>query len=395
MATFRLKRFSRPDTLKAISPDFLSQFLAPYHEYLQSRGVGLPLSYDTDSTFDLLTQVFLSPDAQTPRELVDSLYLVDEMSGNEEMDSLMGEAKTFGVSLTFESCTPIDIAIQIWLAAPDIIAKKHAERFLCRARSFESYQLEPTLMKEWHPLSQDQLNHLTEDLDRWFEHKNRGRGTRIFLSEHQEAVWFLVRHGEPFKREESLDGRETTSVCYRPLKYDAVVYEAHKGELRINARSKGEKQLYRTVFAKYLFGDETLFSGQDKYCLSPLREQGEAALVCTDIPGLEQIRLKELQLFHGGSSWELETRKSDDLFALYRKKGRPFPTTGQLVKATFKVYFSDSPTPRSVVIKPGNVAQYMRDEDCDRIEQWLKARGFISSGLVPEEVCDERLLAST
>ena len=53
---------------------------------------------------------------------------------------------------------------------------------------------------------------------------------------------------------------------------------------------------------------------------------------------------------------------------------------GWLVRAAFKVKFADSKTPRSVCIRPSNIAEYTRDDDGALVEQWLTKRGFILAG---------------
>jgi hypothetical protein len=214
------------------------------------------------------------------------------------------------------------------------------------------------------------------------------------LCEKEGGVWFLVRHGEPFKREESLNGSETASVCYRPLKYDVLVYQPEIGELRINARSKAEKRLYRSLFGTHLFDDEDFFPGTEKYTLAPLRELGEDALAPGDIDGIEWIKLREVQFFFGGTPWEIVTRKSDDVFALLKSRNKSFPVGGRIIKATFQVKFSDAKTPRSVVIKPSNIAQYTRDDDSLLVEQWLQARGFIINTEMEDREPTEAVLAS-
>jgi hypothetical protein len=219
------------------------------------------------------------------------------------------------------------------------------------------------------------------------------RGSRIIMSDKAHAVWFLVRHGEPFKREESIDGIKASSVYYRPLKYDVLVYAPQIGELRINARSKGEKRLYRTKFGKHLFGDENIFPGTEKYTLDPLRELGEDSLAPGDIEGIDWIKLREAQLFFGGNPWEVVTHKSDDYFALLRSRNKPFPVGGRIIKATFQVKFSDAKTPQSVVIKPSNIAQFTRDDDSVLVEQWLEARGFIINAEAEESDQPETVLA--
>lgn len=161
----------------------------------------------------------------------------------------------------------------------------------------------------------------------------------------EDGIWFLVRHGEPYKREGSLENGESTSVLYRPEKHDVVVYDPAIGEIRINARSKGEKELYRTRFGLHLFGDKEFFPGKSKYTLEPLRTDGKASLACTDIDGIEWIRLREVQFYWGGPQHEIETRKADDYFAVLEARGRSLPTKARIIRAGFLIKFADSKTP--------------------------------------------------
>ncbi len=248
-------------------------------------------------------------------------------------------------------------------------------------------------MPKFKRQTEQQLKALAKELDDWFEEKKRGRGSRVLLFDKDDGVWFLVRHGEPFKREESIDGIKASSVYYRPLKYDVLVYSPQIGELRVNARSKGEKQLYRTKFGKHLFGNEDIFPGTQKYTLDPLREMGEDSLAPGDVEGIDWVNLREVQFLFGGNPWELVTRKADDYFALLKSRKKEFPESGRIVKATFQVKFSDAKTPRSVVIKPSNIAQFTRDDDSVLVEQWLEARGFIIKGEDQESDQPQKVLA--
>ncbi|MCB2189608.1 MAG: hypothetical protein KQJ78_24595 [Deltaproteobacteria bacterium] len=42
MAMFNFKRFSHVDDLKAVRPNFLVNFLAPYSAYFAAKGITLP-----------------------------------------------------------------------------------------------------------------------------------------------------------------------------------------------------------------------------------------------------------------------------------------------------------------------------------------------------------------
>lgn len=381
MATFQLRRFSNPSTLRAILPERLLAFLAPFQEFFNARGYALPLAEPgVEIDYPALVDIFMSPDMSTPRSLLDGLFLVDEMSTPEGMDALLEAATAAGRSLDpGADSSPADIAVQVWLLDSDILERKHAEQFLFKPKSFEYYQTEsdepPSLTR---PTLATRRN-LERDLDDWFEEKKRGRGSRVFVYPNDDEVWFLVRHGEPFKREESLQGSDVSSVCYRPLKYDVIVYDCRCGELRINARLVGEKKKYRELFGEHLFGDKNCFPGTDKYTLEPLRELGPDAMACGDVDGIDWIVLTEIQYFWGGSQGEIEIRKAADVFAALEARGRPMPEKARIIKAVFKVKFTESKTPRPVKIRPSNIAEYARDQDAPVIEQWLRLRGFLAN----------------
>jgi hypothetical protein len=234
---------------------------------------------------------------------------------------------------------------------------------------------------------------LESDLDTWFESKKRGCGCRIFVYPREQEIWFLVRHGQPFKREGSLKGGESTSVYYRPEKHDVLIYNQALSEMRMNAKSKGEKELYREKFGLHLFGFENYFPGTAKYTLTPLGEDSEAALVCNDIEGMEWVKLTEIRYYWGGTQHEIEIRRADDLLAALRQRGREITHGQRIVKAGFLVKFKDSKTPRSVAIRPDNIAEYTRDDDGALVEQWLAKRGFIRSEQLEEDEELETALA--
>jgi hypothetical protein len=103
--------------------------------------------------------------------------------------------------------------------------------------------------------------------------------------------------------------------------------------------------------------------------------------------------LREVQFYFGGSPWEVVTRKSD-VFKLFESRKKPFPESGRIIRASFQVKFADSKTPRTVVIKPSNVAQFTRDDDSVLVERWLEARGFILGPEAEERDQLEPILAS-
>jgi len=373
MATYRLRHFSRPDTLRAISQSKLREFLTPHQQFLAQHGLDVSVA-DTDLDLEVLSGLFMDPVPDTPGDLINALVYVDEMATPEAMDSLLAE-----IDVNIENkgdLTPADLALQIWITDRSIIERKHAEFGLVRPRSYDHFQ--SGKRKALKSPAKKTIAALEQDLDCWFEKHHRGKGARVFVFLKEDSVWLLVRHGDTYRREGRLDGSEPTSVHFRPVKYDIAVYQPDTGELRVNAKSDNEKELYRQLIGRHLFHSDEYFRGEEKYSLEPLRTCGPASLNCIDIDGLEWIRLKEYQILFPGNPWQVVSRKSDDMFALLERQGRTIHESGQLLRATFAVKFRDCKRPRSVSIQSGNKTSLTRDDDSALVEKWLVARGFIT-----------------
>ena len=382
MATYNLRRFAQPAALKAIAPKRLQEFLGPYRSYVDGRGLPLPSPNASNGLdHEQLVEVLMSPDADTPKDLVDALFFVNEMSTDENMDLLLEEAETKGLSLDGKpDPTAADVAVQVFLQDRQLLERKHAEQYLTRPRVFEYFQTQARPVPAFKQPSWVTLVALEHDLDNWFEKKKRGRGSRVFVYPKGDSIWFLVRHGDPFRREGSLDGDQMSSVFYRPEKHDVLVYEPALGELRMNTCNKGEKEIYRVEFGRNVFGNKDFFPGTGKYTLEPLRRDGAVSIVCTDVDGMDWVRLREVQFLRGGTEREIEIRKAKDLFAALEGRGQSMPARAPILRASFHVKFTDAKSPRIVTIRPSNIAQYTRDSDADVVEDWLQKRGFIEQG---------------
>ena len=376
MATYDIKRFADADALKRMQQPYLVELLRPFHAYFAKRGLTLPAGDDAEVNHESLAGILLTPDDEMPPELVDTLYYVDEMATQEGMDALLSAAAAAGLALDGHLESPADVAVQVWLRNRGLLERKHAEQIILHRRSFEYFQARECPGRELRP-SPDALQAMEATLDSWFDTKKRGRGCRVFAYPREDGVSFLIRHGDPYKREGSLKGRESSSVYYRPEKHDVVVYRQPLGELRVNADPKGVKDQYRAAFGRHLFGDENYFPGTAKYTLEPLRQEAKGALACTDVEGMEWIKLTEIRYSWGGAYHEIEIRKADDLFAAMEKRGAHIPSGARLSGATFLVKFADAKVARSVSIWPSNLVKYTRDDDGTLIEQWLSRRGFI------------------
>ncbi|MBU1700155.1 MAG: hypothetical protein KJ970_18115 [Candidatus Eisenbacteria bacterium] len=395
MATYNLRRFDHVGGLKAIALGHLLALLNPYRTYFDGRGLMLPQPTASDGLdYDELLNILMNPVTDTPNGLIDALFFVHEMSTPEAMDDLIQEAKNNNISLDGNpDPTAADVAVQVYLQDKELLERKHAEQYLKKPRSFEYFQTDSTTIPEFKQPTAKTLAALERDLDDWFEEKKRGRGSRVFVYPKTGEVWILVRHGDPYRREGSLDGGKASSVFYRPEKYDVLVYDPGIGEIRMHACGKGEKDLFQRKFGRHVFNDENFFPGTGKYTLEPIRTDGDASMVCTDVEGMDWVRLKELQFFWGGTEKEIEIRKANDVFAAYAERDYAMPQKARIIRAGFQVKFTDSKTTRMVTIRPSNIALYTRDSDASVIEDWLDKRGFIIPGQRDDNEETERLLA--
>jgi len=381
MATsFKLRNFSNPAILKAISRPLLMQFLQRYAAFFAVRHFNMHAGDEFD--YDHLASILMSPSEDTPEELLDALFFIDEMSLPGYYDELMNKTSKAGIDMgTLPQPTVGDLAVAIWLASPNLLESIHAEQFMVRAKKFDSFLTTCSSIPQFTLPAAATIQNLEGDLNNWFETKKRGRGTKVFVFMRDDIAWFLVRHGEPYKREGTLKNGESSSIFYRPEKFDVLLYNPEIGEFSIHTSTKGEKKAYCKFFGRHIFGSDSMFdidNSGDKYTLDPLRIDGADSLLCTDVDGIDEIQLCELQLRHDANIYHIEIHKADDVFDALESQSRCIPEGASLVKASFKITFTNSVRPRTVSIRPPNVAIFDRESDSLIVNTWLKKRGFIN-----------------
>jgi hypothetical protein len=353
--------------------------LEPWREYLLVRGLELPEESTVATNYEALAHLLMNPDASTPKEMVDALYYINETASVETMDALLDQAKSSRIDIEHDPQTTVaDVAIQMWLAAPEMLRERHAEVFAFRQKNFLYYGGAQGKRRLFAAIG-DELRHQIEaELDDWFVEHRRGRGCRIFFFHHGDKVWILVRHGLPMRREASHgeEGQSSTEF-YRPQQHDVLIYDSESDELGVHANTKGEIKLYLACLGRHLFNDKDHFPSVDKFSLDPLISHGANSLLCEDVEGLEAIRMVEYRRYWGGPHKEIEIRKSSDVFASLADRGLKLGSKGRLIGAVFKVKFTDSSKERSVTIRPPGIAKYERDQDSELIELWMKSRGFM------------------
>lgn len=391
MANFRLKRFANAAILKKINPQLLLDFLRPFRQFLTSQcDLYWPVD-PRDFDHQALANILISPRADMPEALLDALYFVDTLSGDDYFDRLLEDAHTAGIDCGSGDLSCEDMALRIWLHDPSILERIHAQQHCVRAKTFRSYLSSDIHHIDW--LTPDSIAHkkLEAELNEWFDFKKKGRGARVFFFPGEDNVWMLVRHGQRIRREGTVEsGGESGSVYYRPEKFDSLIYYPKTGELAIHAGTQGERGIYCKLIGRHIFADDEFFRFDNpvtKYTLQPLAELYWDSLACGDVEGLSHVRLYELQLSHILDQNDIEIRRADDVFRALVNQQRFLHTEIEytiLLRAKFKMRFEDG-RERTISIEPPNIASFDHELDDTIIHNWLARRGFILTENIGEE----------
>lgn len=377
MPTNQLRRFSNVDVFGKLCESDLRALLSRYGSYFEKRQITLQGPLDLER----LAAVFLAPDEGLPESLVNALSLIEEMSSPSESEDLVeavrsDPALTAAIDLTGQ-LTALDLAIKVHLAAPELLEREHAERFVEIRKAFEYYSAERPVAAPvdiGRPIAE-----LESDLGEWFASKLKGEHVRVLAYQRSADVYFVVRHGETLCRERALRDGKDMIVFYRPERSDVLVCRNATGELRVNAVTKGERELYRRRFGLRLFGSEEHFRrAPPKYTLKPLLGANSPALVCSDVDGIESADVVDVTCLRPADDPANE-RLCEVRIAVDGSQPLKslIPEGAEIVSARFRVKFARCLRPRHVTVRLPNIAMFARDDDDELVNEWLAKRGFV------------------
>lgn len=377
----KFRQFIVPQFLRSIGREKLGQLFGRFAEGLNAAGLTVPaVSVGDDAYFRGLACLALSPEG-LPDELIETLFVIEEMANPAGQEALETAAADTGLQLDLgDQATPGDIAVQVWLANPDLLVGQHNRMRLGRLSAFRYYV---GRLRADHPPdrvtpSAATIETMTADLDHWFRQHNRGRGTtRISVHELDEEFWFLILHGDTFRRTTKVDGGRLEVLHFRQAKDDVVVFSPLTEEIRIHAGTKGERELYRRTFGAHLRGDSGHFREEKAYTLEPLRTEELGAVHRGTVAGIVGVALREVEIARPGGFREFVIRKAEDVFLAALVRGEAaIPNHGDLVRAVFDFQFERSRRPRRVEVRTPNTLRVARHCDARLVHRWLAERGF-------------------
>lgn len=371
MKIYNLRRFSKPEFLRQVAPELLLAFLHRFPE------LDIDLNPDGTIDYNMLGQRLALPQG-ADTEIFDALALLDEMSTDRNFDLLhdvVGD-KPYSAKLG-DNASAADLTLLLWLNEPRKLEQLQAKFSGKAPRSFVYFYGESIEKKEMSPPSHHLRRKLARLLNRIFKKKRRGNTVRIVVFEEPNEYCFLLRKGEPMTRDSLITPEgKTDCVYYRPERFDIAVLRPKISEIRLAIYRKAPwlVEAYRTLFGYVFYGDREYFSGKDVFTLEPLLADGDYALVCDDITGLEKI--VPVQCKFQTAKGEIVAIHGDLAVQVVRGLKLSILADGRIVSAKFRVKFTDSRAERMVTVKAGNLAEFKYDDDGRLIEQWLAKRGF-------------------
>lgn len=383
MARLRFKWFSDLAFLQSIDkPHYLAPLLAPFTDYFKRQGLDLSQLSNDDATDRKLLEVFTKPDEDMPGELLERLYVLDDLADDSGHDRILNELLLCGESMggLDENMTCGEYAIAVYRAKPSLIQACYEKTAHRKVKNYTEFQSASnarlTLAAARHGKAA-----LEQALAAWFDGRNRGMVCEIYPYQEGSEIRFIVTHGQTYRSEGSIDKNLRKSrVAYRPQKHDSIIYDAQTGILKLNAQSLPEKEEYRKQFGRVYFNDPEHFPAGDIYTLKPM----QAAHFELSLPhGITSAQLGEVWIQIDDDQHVTQITKGYDLLRSARARAFPNLAAGNIVRAAFRVKYRSGGKARRLDVRPPNVAIYDRDRDGAAAEAFLRANRLIKIGADP------------
>ncbi len=377
MARLRFKRFSDLAFLQSIDkPRYLAPLLAPFTEYFMRQGLDFSHLANDDATDRKLLEVFTRPDEDMPGDLLELLYVLDDLADDSGQDRILNEVVQCGEAIDGldGEMTCGEYAIAVYRAKPGLIQACHEKTVHRKIKNYAEFQSASNARLTLDPARRGKTA-LEQALAAWFDDRNRGMVCEIYPYQEGSEIRFIVTHGQTYRSEGSIDKNLRKSrVAYRPQKHDSIIYDTQTGILKLNAQSLLEKEEYRKQFGRVYFNDPEHFPAGDIYTLKPM----QAAHFELSLPhGITSAQLCEVWIQIDDDQHVTQITKGYDLLRSARARAFPNLAAGAIVRAAFRVKYRSGGKARRLDVRPPNVAIYDRDRDGAAAEDFLRANRLI------------------
>ena len=377
MAQLRFRRFNDLAFLQSIDkPQYCAPLLLPFSDYFKRQGLDVSKLANDDATDRKLLEVFTKPDEEMPGDLLELLYVLDDLADDSGHDRILSEVDRSGEPIEGLNgeMTPGEYAIAVYRAKPGLIQACYDKTVHRKIKNYTEFQSANGARLTLASAKKGKAA-LEQTLAKWFDSRNRGMVCDIYPYEEGPEIRFIVTHGQTYRSEGSIDKNlKKSRVAYRPQKHDSIIYDTQTGVLKLNAQSQPEKEEYRRQFGQIFFNDSAHFPSGDIYTLKPM----QAAHFDLSLPnGIESAQLCEVWIQIEDDQNILQITKGYSLLKSAKSKTCPNLSQGEIVRAAFRVKYRGGGKARRLEVRPPNIAIYDRDRDGATAEAFLGANRLI------------------
>jgi hypothetical protein len=171
MSDPRSIRFTRPDLLRSLAPELLRELLERFPAFLIAAELDLDALGSHENRFaacgPLLAEL-LNNDPTTPTALVEALFIISVLAEPEPTEELWHTITQSGIPIPPDASLA-DLALTLWLRAPEKARQLYIERVHLRTRSFVTHAAR-TFRKTspMRPVNDSVLSQLRQSIEVFF-----------------------------------------------------------------------------------------------------------------------------------------------------------------------------------------------------------------------------------
>ncbi len=407
-----IAQFAEIDILKSIEPKLLLRFLKNYRGFFEQQGIHLPddIADDEELPFsdykDSILSVEISEVGTSLARALMSIIsiqnvidydLVSEQLANleqrysRELESMMAGIATQGNEGTISKLGRV---ISIYLLGT------HGEKAITELAAFSESQYNRGFREFPMKWEEDEETNPTEgllcadkseidarmpiaaqDIEKELaKHKIRSQCKIIHTVCQGNLEWFFIEYGGSLSRIESKgENGLTNMISLYPLKRDIVFFDKNYKVLSVKGEVSWKEELYRQVFGKVLFDDDSAFLDQALYTLEPLYKTPLGVLLSTNelSSDLLSVKLIAVDWFErDGDEFiyhKVSNKKVKGLHAYWKKNKDKLHN---IQSATFALKFRGRSSAVNATLKNKRGLNIIHTEYKAAIRKFLRRKGF-------------------
>lgn len=350
--------------------------LAKHRHHFATQGFDIEELVKANEPPRQLLSMLTTSVERLPGDLLNALYLVDELGDEDGCQRILEEAERTQVDLPTlpDNISPGDFAILVLLEHPDLIRRCREKTVTRRVKRFYEFNSADSRRFRLSDI-ESAVGPIKSELGPWFKARRRTETCEVFVYQEGDEVRALITHGGLFRADGNITDRlELSRLPWRPQKHDSVIYDTTTGVLKVYATYAPERLMYRESLGRALTGDAAFFVASPTYSFERLRNvSGSLTLV----EGLDCARLSEAAVETESANCKLAEFKGDDLMEVIGGRDATAFPLGEIVRVRFGLHFRSGGKARPLELRLPNIAEYDREREGDVAEAFIRANGLI------------------